>query len=234
MTTIIQRSLRTITLTLLSLAIGGLRAQAQPTLSAPALPDTFVAAVPLRAMEEVNKDNERVSALRSQSKQRLARAQEEVLTLASIITAREKDLDALGSYLDTVNTDKNADEVAKLKQKSALLDKVIDLLKLRKKVREEEVDMATATIAYTEAQEALFTLEGTLDKKRNDRAELARKKASATDLAAMDLTIKSMEGQVLEFWGKALKKHDDAVSEEGDYLKLLIKHSEAQEVFHNP
>lgn len=234
MITIIQRSLHFLTMSLLLLVIGGSCTLAQPKLTAPALPDTFVAAVPLRPIEDINKDNERLSALRSQTKQRLARAQEEVLTLASMITAREKDLDALGAYLDTVDTEKKANEVAQLKQKSALLDKVLDLLKLRKKVREAEVESATATIAYTEAQEALYTLEGTLEKKRSDRAELARKKGSTSDLAAIDLAVKLMEDQVMESWEKALKKHDDAVSEEEDYLKMLMKHAEAQEAFHNP
>jgi hypothetical protein len=217
---------------LLIVPAGG--AMAQPVQTAPALPDTFVAAVPMRPVADIHKDTERASSVRGETKQWLARAQEEVHTLANLISVRKKDLDALEAWLDTVDTDKKANEVAKAKVKSALLDKIIDLLELRKKVRDAEVETATATIAFTEAQEELYALEGTLDKKRNDRAELAKKKGSASDLAAVDLAIKGMEEEVLDAWEKSLKRHDDAVSAEQDYVKLLRKHSEAQEKFNNP
>ena len=54
---------------------------------------------------------------------------------------------------------------------------MLDLLELRKKVREGEVESAEATVAYTEAQEALYSLEGQLATKRSDRAELSKKNA---------------------------------------------------------
>jgi hypothetical protein len=211
---------------------GGMDALAQPIQTAPAIVDTFIAVVPPRAMEEITKDSEHASALRSQAKQCVARAEEEVRTLESMIKARNKDLEALETHIDTLDSEKKATEIARLKQKCALLEKVRDLLKLRVKVREGEVDAAKATVAYTEAQEEFYSLEGTLAKKRLDRADLAKKPGSAADLAAMDTAIKDLEGEVLDRWETALKKHAASVSEERDFVSLLRKLADAQAEFH--
>lgn len=234
MTSIIQRTTCMLGLASLLCITGGAEAPAQPAQSAPAIVDTFVAAIPLRPIDEITKDSERASAIRAQAKQRLARAQEEVLTLGSMITARQKDLAALEGYLDTLDSDTKGKEIATLKQKAALLEKLLDLLELRKKVREGDVESAAATVAYTEAQEEVYSLEGTLDRKRSDRLVLAKKPGSSADLAAMDLVIKEMESQVMELWEKALSKHEDRVSEEQEYLDLIRKHANAQEAFHAP
>jgi len=140
----------------------------------------------------------------------------------------------LEEHLDSLDSDKKADEITIVKRKIALLDKIQDLLKLRKKVREGEVDAATAAVTYTEAQEQMFDLEGTLLTRRNDRVELAKKPGSAANIAAMDLAIKDLEDEVMNRWEKALKKHKDSISEEQDLLDLLKKLADAQAEFHNP
>jgi len=96
------------------------------------------------------------------------------------------------------------------------------------------MESAAATVEYSEAQEELYSLEGQLATKRNDRAELSKKKGSPADLAAMDLAIKEMESEVMERWDQMLTKHDDSVSEEQDYVGLLKKLAEAQDSFHTP
>ena len=212
--------------------IGGSDAPAQSTQSASAIVDTFVAVVPRRPVEDIKKDSEHAIALRTQARLRLERAQEEVHTLENIIKARQKDIDALEEHLDSLDSDKKADEITIGKRKLALLEKIQDLLKLRKKVREGEVDAATAAIAHTEAQEHMYDLEGTLTTRRNDRVELAKKPGSAANLAAMDLAIKDLEDEVLDRWEKALKKHKDSISEEQDLVDLLRKLAEAQAEFH--
>ena len=213
---------------------GGADAVAQPTEAAPAIVDTFIAVVPLRSLQDIKLDSERAGILRNQAKQRLAQAQEGVHALTNMIMARQKDLEALDEYLDALDADAKANEIAALKPKAALLEKLVDLLELRKKVRESEVESAEATVAYTEAQEDLYSREGQLVTKRNDRAELFKKKSSPADLRAMDLSIKEMESEVLERWDKMLKKHEDSVSEEQDYMNLLKKLADAQDAFHTP
>jgi len=213
---------------------GGADAIAQPTQSAPAIADTFIAVVPLRSLQDIKVDGERAGALRNQAKQRLAQAQEGVHTLDNVIKARQTDLAALESHVDTLDADSKANEIATLKQKTALLEKLLDLLELRKNAREGEVESAAATVEYSEAQEELYSLEGQLATKRNDRAELSKKKGSPADLAAMDLAIKEMESEVMERWDQMLTKHDDSVSEEQDYVGLLKKLAEAQDSFHTP
>ena len=234
MTAIIRHAACALGLASLLCLSGGADASAQPTQSAPAIADTFVAAIPLRPVDEITKDNERANALRALTKQRLARAQEEVHTLGSMINARKKDLAALEGYVDTLDSDTKGREIALLQQKTAMLEKILDLLELRKKVREGDVASATATIAFTEAQEEMYSLEGTLEKKRSDRAVLAKRPGSSADCAAMDLVIKEMEKQVMELWDKALNKHEDCVSEEQEYLELIRKHANAQEAFRAP
>ena len=128
----------------------------------------------------------------------------------------------------------DAQAILELDSTKAKLEKLVDLLELRKKVRESEVVSAEATVAYTEAQEDLYSREGQLVTKRNDRAELFKKKSSPADLRAMDLSIKEMESEVLERWDKMLKKHEDSVSEEQDYMNLLKKLADAQDAFHTP
>jgi hypothetical protein len=213
---------------------GGAQVLAQPKQAAPAIVDTFVAAIPVRPADDVTRDVERSGSVRAQAKQRLARAEEEVNTLTSVINARKKDLNALEEYLDTLDSETKAKEIATLKEKADLLEKILDLLQLRKKVREGDASSAKATVAYTEAQEELLSVEGTLNKKRSDRAEIAKKPGSSADLVAIDLVIKEMEGQAMERWKNALAKQEDAVSEEQDYLDLVKKHAEAQEAFHAP
>jgi hypothetical protein len=217
----------------LSLAAGA-QGLAQPVQTAPAIADTLVAAIPVRLPDDVMKDTERASSLRSQTKQRLARAEEEVNALAGMINARKKDFEALEGYLDTLDSGTKAKEIATLKAKAELLEKIIDLLQLRKKMKQGDEESASTTIAYTEAQEEWLSFEGTLIKKRNDRTEIAKKSGSAADLAALDLVIKEMEGQGIKRWKKALDKHEDAVSKEQDYLDLIKKFAEAQEAFHAP
>ncbi len=213
---------------------GGADALAQPTEAAPAIVDTFIAVVPLRSLQDIKADGERAGALRNQAKQRRAQAQEGVLTLDNMIKARKKDLAAFEGYLDALDADTKAGEIATMKQKTALLEKLLDLLELRKNVREGEVESAEATVAYTEAMEELYSLEGQLATKRNDRAELSKKKASSADRGELDLAIKQMESEVLERWDKMLKKHEDSVSEEQDYIGLLKKLADTQDAFHNP
>jgi chromosome segregation ATPase len=205
---------------------------AQPKQTAPAVVDTFIAVVPRRPIEEIKKDIEQVTAQRRDAKLRLEKAQEEVRTLDNILGMRKKDIEALEGHLDTLDAEKKAGEIASLKSKIALLEKLRDLLEVRKDVREGEVESATAAVAYTEAQEELYDLEGTLTTKRGERVELAKKPGSAADIAAMDLAIKKLEDEVLDRWKKALKKHENSVSEEQDLLSLLRKLEEAQESFH--
>ena len=233
MTATVRRAAHALGLASLLCIAGGADAPAQPTQSAPAIVDTFVAVIPRRPLEDIKKDIEQVNAQRMQAKHRLAQAQDEVRTLESIINVREKDLEALQGYLDALDSDKKGDEIAVVKRKTALLEKLRDLLEIRKKVREGEVETATAAVAYTEAQEEVYELEGTLVTKRSDRADVAKKPGATADLAAMDLAIKRMEGEVLERWKKALKKHDDSVSEDQDLLGLLKKLAEAQDAFHD-
>lgn len=218
---------------LLSL-VGGAQGLAQPRQTAPAIVDTFVAAIPVRPAEDITKDTERSGSLRAQAKQRLARAQEEISTLGSMITARKKDLEALEGYLDTLDSETKAKEIATLKEKADLFEKILDLLQLRKKLWEGDAESAKATVGYTEAQEEWLSLEGTLNKKRGDRAELKKRPGSASDLAALDLVIKEMEEQAMDRWKKTLAKHEDAVSAEQDYFDLVKKHAEAQDAFHAP
>lgn len=234
MTATFRRAAHALGLASLLCITGGADAPAQPTQSAPAIVDTLVAAVPRRPIEDIKKDSEHAIALRTQARLRLERAQEEIHALENIINVRQKDIDALEGYQDSLDSDKKADEIAVVKRKIALLEKLRDLLELRKKVREGEVDAATAAVTYTEAQEGLYDLEGTLATRRNDRVELAKKLGSAADLAAMDRALKELEDQVLERWEKALKKQKDSVSEEQDLLGLLRKLAEAQAEFHAP
>ncbi len=234
MTATVRRAAHALGLASLLCITGGADAPAQPTQSAPAIVDTFVAVVPRRPIEDIKKDIEQVNAQRMQAKHRQAQAEDEVRTLENIISVREKDLEALGGYLDTLDSDKKSGEIAIVKRKIALLEKVRDLLEIRKKVRAGEVESAKATVAYTEAQEEVYELEGTLVTKRSDRVDIAKKPGSSTDLAAIDLAIKRMEVEVLERWEKALKKHDESVSEEQDFLGLLNKLAEAQDAFRAP
>jgi chromosome segregation ATPase len=196
--------------------------------------DTFVAVVPRRPVEDIKKDIERVKVLRTQAKLRMDRAQEDAQSLAKTIDAKKKDLEALEGHLDSLDSDKNADEIATGKRKTALLEKLRDLLDLRKDVREEETKAAAAAIAHAEAQEEFYGAEASLAAKRTERAGVAKKPVSGTDIAAMDLALNNLEGDVLERWEKALDKHDDSVSEEKDLLKLLKKLAEAQTTFHAP
>jgi chromosome segregation ATPase len=232
MTATVRRVAHALGLASLLCITGGADAPAQPRQSAPAIVDTFVAVIPRRPLEDIKKDIEQSNAQRMQAKHRLAQAQEEVRTLETIINVREKDLEALEGYIDTLDSDKKADEIAIVKRKIALLEKLRDLLELRKKVREGEAEAATAAVAYTEAQEEVYELEGTLVTKRSDRVDIAKKPGSSADLAAIDLAIKRMESEVLERWEKALKKHEDSVSEEQDLLSLLNKLAEAQDAYH--
>jgi chromosome segregation ATPase len=232
MTTYVRRAAHALGLASILCFAGGADAPAQPKQSAPALADTFIAVVPRRPLEEIKKDIEHMNALRREAKLRIEKAQEEVRTLESILKARQADLDALEAHLDTLDSEKSANEIADLKRKIAFLEKIRDLLEVRKDVREGEVDAAKATVAYTEAQEEMYDLESTLVTKRSDRAEVAKKPGSAADLAALDRIIKELEDDVLERWGKALKKHDDSVSEEQDLRGLIKKLAEAQESFH--
>jgi chromosome segregation ATPase len=232
MTTYVRRAAHALGLASLLCFTGGADAPAQPKQSAPALADTFIAVVPRRPIEEIKKDIEHMNALRREAKLHLEKAQEEVRTLESVLKARQADLDALEAHLDTLDSEKSVNEIADLKRKIALLEKIRDLLDVRKDVREGEVDAAKATVAYTEAQEEFYDLEITLLAKKNDRAEVAKKPGSAADLAALDRIIKELEDDVLERWGKALKKHEDSVSEEQDLLGLIKKLAEAQDSFH--
>ena len=199
---------------------------AQTPHSTTAVVDTFVAVVPRRPIEDIKKDIERVKAFRTQAKLRMDRAQEDAQSLAKLIDAKKKDLEALEGHLDTLDSDKNGDEIAIGKQKTAL--------DLRKDVREEEAKAAAAAIAYADAEEEFHNAEATLAAKRTERAGVAKKPISAADIAAMDLALNNLESDALERWEKTLDKHDDSVSEEKDLLKLLKKLAEAQTTFHAP
>lgn len=212
----------------------GTNATAQPTQSAPAIVDTFIAVVTPRSAEEITKDSERASGLRTQAKQHLARAQEELSNLESMIKARKVDLNAFEEHLDALDADKNPKEVAALKKTTAMLEKLLDLLELRKNIREAEVSSASATVTLTEAQEELYSFEGRLVMRRNDRAALTKKPGSSADIAALDLAIKEMESEVLKLWEKTISRHEDAVSAEEHLLKQCRKLEEGQEAFHNP
>ncbi|HSQ76034.1 MAG TPA: hypothetical protein VLT13_10780 [Bacteroidota bacterium] len=212
----------------------GTPATAQPVQSAPAIVDTFVAVVTPRSADEITKDSERASALRAQAKQHLARAQEEVSNLESMIKARQVDLEAFEKHLDALDDDKNAKEIAAVRTTTVLLEKVLDLLELRKNMGEAEVSSAAATVALTEAQEELYSFEGRLVMRRTDRAGLAKKPGSAADVAALDLAIKEMEDAVLKLSEKMISRHEDAVAEEEDLLGHRRKLADAQNTFHNP
>jgi hypothetical protein len=227
----VRRTVRSLALASLLWAIADGDTLAQPT---SAVIDTFVAIVPRRPVEDITRDADRAKTLHAQAQVRLERAREEVRTLDIIIGVRQKDLESLEGHLDTLDSEKKAEEVAVVKQKIILLEKLLDLLELRKNAREGEAEAATATVAYAEAQEDYCTLEGTLETKRSERADLARKPGSTADLAIADRAIKELEAGVLERWEKSLSKHERCVSEEQDLLGLLRKLKEAQEAFHTP
>ncbi len=234
MTTIARRAVYIFGILSLVCLAGGADVFAQTPHSITAVVDTFVAVVPRRPIEDIKKDIERVKAFRTQAKLRMDRAQEDAQSLAKLIDAKKKDLEALEGHLDTLDSDKNGDEIAIGKQKTALLEKLRDLLDLRKDVREEEAKAAAAAIAYADAEEEFHNAEATLAAKRTERAGVAKKPISAADIAAMDLALNNLESDALERWEKTLDKHDDSVSEEKDLLKLLKKLAEAQTTFHAP
>ncbi len=234
MTTIARRAVYIFGILSLVCLAGGADVFAQTPHSTTAVVDTFVAVVPRRPIEDIKKDIERVKAFRTQAKLRMDRAQEDAQSLAKLIDAKKKDLEALEGHLDTLDSDKNGDEIAIGKQKTALLEKLRDLLDLRKDVREEEAKAAAAAIAYADAEEEFHNAEATLAAKRTERAGVAKKPISAADIAAMDLALNNLESDALERWEKTLDKHDDSVSEEKDLLKLLKKLAEAQTTFHAP
>jgi chromosome segregation ATPase len=213
---------------------GSNNVQAQSKATASAVTDTFVAVVPVRLLDDIKKSTDVVKNLRAQAKTRLERAQGEVDALESAITTKQKDLDALEGRMDTLDSDKSANEIARIKGKIALLEKLKDLLEVRNKARKAEVESAQAASAYADAQEEFYDLEAKLATKRNERAALAKKSSAANDLAAMDQAITELEGNALEGWEKALKKHDDSVSAEQDLVSRLKKLAEAQAEFHTP
>jgi hypothetical protein len=228
-----KRSLVTTLVLLTSLVLSESdRTWAQSSNAASAAVDTFIVVVPLRPEAEIKKDIESLNAVRSQAKLRLARANETVSTLATQIATREKDLDALEGALDTLDSDTKAQEIVDLKKKIAVLEKFRDLLELRKELREGEADAAKAVIAYTEAQEEMYSGEIALAKKRADRETLLKKPGSSADVASLTATIKDMESDVLDQWEHALDKHKDSLSEEQDFVDLLKKLAKAQSAFH--
>lgn len=230
----VRRILVALGLTCLLCFAGGTIALAQPTQSAPALTDTIVAVVPPRSIEDIKRDSERASAQRQQTKQQLARAQEELSTLENMISLRKKDVSALEDYIDGLDADKQAKQIAAGKQTLAVLEKLLDLFKLRRSVREAEIESAEATIALTDAQDKLYSLEERLATKRDDRATIAKKPGAATELAVIDSAIKELEAKVFDLWEDAIGKQKDRASAEKDYLGQIKKLADAQDAFHNP
>ncbi len=209
------------------------RTQVQPSTAGSAAVDTFIVVVPLRPDEEIKKDVESLKAVRSQAKLRLDRARENVSTIETQIATKEKDLDALEGALDTLDSDTKAQEIVDLKKKIAGLEKFRDLLELRKELREGEAAAAAAVIAYTEAQEEMYTNEAALAKKRADRATLVKRPGSYADVASLTTAVKEMESDVLDQWEHALDKHKDSLSAEQDFVDLLKKLAKAQSSFHD-
>ncbi len=230
MNTTLRSACALVLILFLTIFTGG-AAPAQPAQSAPALADTFAAVVPHRPIEEITRDREHAGLLLTQAKQRLSRADEGISGLEAMISAREKDLDALKTYVKNLDSDSSANEIALMKEKTALLEKVLDLVELRKKVLEGEASSARASIAFAESQEDLYSFEEKLARKRDERTALDKEKGSAADAAAMDLTIREMQEKVMDRWKTMLGKQDDSVSEEKDYLKLLRDLAEAQDAF---
>jgi hypothetical protein len=212
---------------------GGTEGQAQTPPSASAKIDTFVAIVPHHPIEDIERGTAYVKDLRAKAELRLDRATEDVRVLGNLVGTQEVDLEALEQRLDALDSDNQASEIANVKQKIASVERFRDLLTLRKEVREGEVQTAEAVIAYAEAQENLYDREVALTKRRTERDALARKSGLSSDIALLDLAIRKMENEVLDLWEKALKSHEESVSEEQDLLDLFRKLGEAQASFHS-
>jgi chromosome segregation ATPase len=234
MTITVPSRARALGLVTLSCVLCALEVQAQPAKTASAAVDTFVVVVPRRPIAEVNKGIATIKEVRSNAQQRLERVKEEVRTLESLIATREKNLEAMEGRLDTLDSEKDANEIQSLQQKITLLEKFKDLLELRKEVREGEVRSVQATIAFAEAQETFLTEEAEFTKKCTERDAFAKKPSSIADLAAADIILKKLEGELLQKWEKALDLHEESVSADQDLLGLSKRLGEAQAAFHAP
>ncbi|MCC6397855.1 MAG: hypothetical protein IT282_12625 [Bacteroidetes bacterium] len=209
-------------------------AQGQSAKVSPSAVDTFVVVVPRRPVAEINKGITYVKEMQSSAQQRLDRVKEEVRSIQNLITTRQKDLEAMEGRLDTLDSDRDANEIQSLQQRIALLEKFIDLLELRKEVREGEVRSVQATIAFAEAQETYLSGEAEFTKKCSERDAFAKKPSSAADLAAADIILKKLETELLQQWEKALDLHEESVSADQDLLSLSKRLGEAQAAFHAP
>ncbi|MBP1690990.1 MAG: hypothetical protein H6Q32_342 [Bacteroidetes bacterium] len=234
MTITVPSRARVLGLVALSCILGALDVQAQTAKTTSATVDTFVVVVPRRPIAEITKGITYVKETQSNAQQRLDRVKEEVRSIQNLITTRQKDLESMEGRLDTLDSEKDANEIQGLKQKITLLEKFIDLLELRKEVREGEVRSVQATIAFAEAQETFLVEEAEFTKKCTERDAFAKKPSSTADLAAADIILKKLEGELLQKWEKALDLHEESVSADQDLLGLSKRLGEAQAAFHAP
>ena len=111
MTITVPSRARVLGLATLSCILAVLEVQAQTAKTASATVDTFVVVVPRRPVAEVNKGIAAIKEVRVNAQQRLERVKEEVRTIGGLIATREKDLEAMEGRLDTLDSEKDANEM---------------------------------------------------------------------------------------------------------------------------
>ena len=190
--------------------------------------DTFTVIVPLRTLDDIKKDIEMIQVARTRSKARLYEAKEQVLKLEKQIELKEKETKVLESRSDVAEKEKREGDVASLKLQIEGVEKILDLLEIKKDMHSADVDLAEGTAEYCQVAEDMYERESALTKKRQERIDLEKAGMDSTARATTEKVIREFEDGFLESRVQKLKLEERAVSREQDLTRLQLKVAKAQ------
>jgi hypothetical protein len=190
--------------------------------------DTFVVIVPARPVEEISKDIEVLQMYRARAKVLMEDAKTQVLKIESLIDLKEKELKLLESRMEAAEKEKREAEAAALKSQTEGVERIQELLGLRKEMHEASIAAAEAVVAYVGAAEDTYEQEIVLAKKRGERTAQAGSGGAAAALAITDQRIREMETDLLNSQSATLSKQETSISRQEDLVEARQKLAAAQ------
>jgi hypothetical protein len=229
---IVARSLKSVvTSTLLATVAVSIGSAQMPGVGIVTPIDTINVIVPGRSVDEIKKDLEMIQSHRTRAKATLIEAEAQVRRIEKQIEAKEAETKSLESLVDSAKQAKRESDVTALKAQIDGVEKIVDLLDMRKDMRSAEVKAAEATVDYAQAAEDMFEREIAVMKKRDERLAQGKTHADSVALSVMDRMMRELEGGFLESRITALKKHERLLSREIDLAERQMKVTEAQNAF---
>ncbi|MGE5315649.1 MAG: hypothetical protein ACM3Q4_13230 [Acidobacteriota bacterium] len=193
------------------------------------LKDSLITVVPYRPLTEIALGIDNAKAELAIAETRRLMAQTLLSYIDNRIELKQKEIDLIDKRIDVADEAKRESEVAALKGEMQIAEKLFDILKSQKKVREAEVDAAQAQFDYAGSQRMALELEQELGKRRAEHvavASTAGTEESSLNLLMGDLIMKTLEAQM-----DAAKKEQALSDRKRDLVNERLKLHQLQKDF---